>query len=915
MLGRKKTARGFALPTVLIASIVMIAVMLSAVQLTVSISKALRNQYYTKLADLAAEAGAAMARTCLAQNNNIPQWSDASPLRPNSTCSGDPSSGAAPGLQALVVAGGGGGGSNGGGGGGAGGVVYTTNYNVAAGNVITVTVGDGGAAGPATTGPGSSGANSVFGTITAIGGGGGASRDGGTAATTGGSGGGGSDYAARNIGAAGTAGQGFAGANGFLGGCNGTGGGGGGAGGVGAVGADNAAGAGGVGISNAITGTSVMYGGGGGGGPTCPPGVFAAGGNGGGGGGASLSNGTANTGGGGGGGGASSGTSGGNGGSGVVIVSYPTGTITATGGTVTTSGGNTIHRFTASGTFSVTSVSAPAGGCTIDPTCSVLVDGDIRTTFTVGAPPLNSAGEAKDFNVTGKTSLVRTSANTAWRTFSETYVNRTVKPYDDDGFPKGTSIQGYWSAPPAGYLLEDGAAVSRTTYADLFALIGTTYGAGDGSTTFNLPDSRGYATVMIGPSDPEFDTYGEKSGEKNHILTIPEMPSHTHPLIIGDVDDQNFTGFSSNAQYPPGDATGTVASNITTQAAGGGLGHNEVQPSIVKLSAIKYIGPPTGTISTLPAGTSIEGYWGASPNGYLTENGAAVSRSTYPNLYAAIGTTYGVGDGSTTFNVPDSRGRVTVNKNTADTEFDTMGEKFGTKTVTLTLNQIPAHSHGLIIGNTDDKNFAGGANQYPPSDAGGIYTPGQTTQATGGGGAHNNIQPSIVKMVAIKHTTLSSPNSSPIVGSSIQSWLGSTPSGYLPEDGAAVSRTTYANLFALLGTTFGAGDGSTTFNVPDSRGRVSVNKSDTDTDFDTIGELYGTKMQTLTVAQLPSHTHTLTVGVVDDKSFTGYTFNNQYPPADAGTQYTPGQKTKPSGGGEAHSNIQPSIVKMTYLKY
>lgn len=53
--------------------------------------------------------------------------------------------------------------------------------------------------------------------------------------------------------------------------------------------------------------------------------------------------------------------------------------------------------------------------------------------------------------------------------------------------PTGTSITGYWTVAPDGYLLEDGSAVSRLTYGRLFAVIGTTFGAGDGSTTFNLP--------------------------------------------------------------------------------------------------------------------------------------------------------------------------------------------------------------------------------------------------------------------------------------------------------------------------------------------------------------------------------------------------------------------------------------------
>jgi len=81
---------------------------------------------------------------------------------------------------------------------------------------------------------------------------------------------------------------------------------------------------------------------------------------------------------------------------------------------------------------------------------------------------------------------------------------------------------------PAGWLLCDGTAVSRTTYADLFAAIGTTYGAGDGSTTFNLPNLKGRVPVGQDTAQAEFNVLGEVGGAKTHTLSVTEMPSHTH---------------------------------------------------------------------------------------------------------------------------------------------------------------------------------------------------------------------------------------------------------------------------------------------------------------------------------------------------------------------------------------------------
>lgn len=68
-------------------------------------------------------------------------------------------------------------------------------------------------------------------------------------------------------------------------------------------------------------------------------------------------------------------------------------------------------------------------------------------------------------------------------------------------------------------------------------------------------------------------------------------------------------------------------------------------------------------------------------------------------------------------------------------------------------------------------------------------------------------------------------------------WLtGSAPTGYLLCDGTAVSRTTYAGLYAVIGTTYGTGDGTTTFNLPNMKGKVPVGYDTSQTEFNTIGK-------------------------------------------------------------------------------
>jgi microcystin-dependent protein len=130
---------------------------------------------------------------------------------------------------------------------------------------------------------------------------------------------------------------------------------------------------------------------------------------------------------------------------------------------------------------------------------------------------------------------------------------------------RGAIVMWGTASVPTGWLLCDGSAVSRTTYAALFAILSTTYGVGDGSTTFNLPDLRG--RVPVGKNSGTFSPLGATGGEETHTLTTPEIPSHTHSTPFG------FTGKAAGTPD-----SGAISGSTDTGSTGGDGAHNNLQP-------------------------------------------------------------------------------------------------------------------------------------------------------------------------------------------------------------------------------------------------------------------------------------------------------------------------------------------------
>lgn len=151
------------------------------------------------------------------------------------------------------------------------------------------------------------------------------------------------------------------------------------------------------------------------------------------------------------------------------------------------------------------------------------------------------------------------------------------------GAPVGAILASAGLLVPTGWFECNGASVSRTQYAELFSIVGTTYGAGNGSTTFNLPDLRGRMLAGMDSSQTEFSTLGKTGGEKAHILTIAELPPHTHDIKMdSDTSPDGGTGAAASEDTH----NGTLAAGA--MSTGGGASHNNLPPFMAVRWIIKY---------------------------------------------------------------------------------------------------------------------------------------------------------------------------------------------------------------------------------------------------------------------------------------------------------------------------------------
>ena len=153
--------------------------------------------------------------------------------------------------------------------------------------------------------------------------------------------------------------------------------------------------------------------------------------------------------------------------------------------------------------------------------------------------------------------------------------------------PVGVVLPYVASNSPNGWLNCQGQELYRGDYPNLFAVIGTTYGAGNGSTTFNLPNLAGRVVVGQGSgSGLTPRSMGATGGAETHTLTSQEMPSHTHTVA----NTVQITGFNTltEADNSPNELDLVHSQSTTSSSAGDGEAHNNMQPFAVLNYIIKY---------------------------------------------------------------------------------------------------------------------------------------------------------------------------------------------------------------------------------------------------------------------------------------------------------------------------------------
>ena len=231
-----------------------------------------------------------------------------------------------------------------------------------------------------------------------------------------------------------------------------------------------------------------------------------------------------------------------------------------------------------------------------------------------------------------------------------------------------------------------------------------------------------------------------------HATNIENVLDGSEPLTAPTIND--FTA----APHDHADAAGGGRLGLGALSSGNA---QEGQPVVADGSGGFRV---SAAQTNVPTGGVIE-WWGSSlpEGGWLWCDGAAYNRQAYAALFAAIGTRAGSGDGSSTFNVPDRRGRGSIGLDdmgtaqgaadrVTDAAADTPGGSGGSETHQLTIDEMPAHTHGIRVSQSTSSGQPSGIN----GDIRGERGTGLQTNSVGGDMAHNNMPPWVATHFIIK---------------------------------------------------------------------------------------------------------------------------------------------------------------------
>lgn len=329
------------------------------------------------------------------------------------------------------------------------------------------------------------------------------------------------------------------------------------------------------------------------------------------------------------------------------------------------------------------------------------------------------------------------------------------------------------------------------------------------------------------------------------------------------------------------------------------------------------------------------------PSGWMLCQGQLLPISEYETLFNLIGTTYG-GDGVSTFALPNLQSRVPIGDGTGPgLSTYTMGQAGGIETVTLTVNQLPAHTHqfnaDMLAGSSASPAgllYAKYPGNVPVYSTSGQYQMNSSVVSPAGGGSpHDNLQPYlavnyIISLFGVFPSQAEMPpagqaigggtpagtlSTEPFLGQILLVSFGFAPKGWADCAGQLLPISTNQALFALLGTMYG-GNGTTNFALPDLRSRVPLHVGGGITQ----GEMGGEETHTLTAGEMPAHTHP-----VNASSYVGNTVSpaGAYPAKSGEASHLYGGHTNSAmsasavstvGGGQPHENKKPYLA-MHYI--